>query len=86
MKKFLSVVTFLVAMTISIAAFAASSSSGPVAIIWDTCTECGICVSACPTGSIIPGSPYQVNYETCIGCGACMDTCPEGAIWLAEVS
>ena len=74
---------FLAAMTISIAAFAASSS-GPVAIIWDTCIECGACESVCPTGSITPDSPYKVNYDSCIGCGTCMDTCPVGAIWLGE--
>ena len=81
MKKFLSVISFLAAMTISIAAYATSSnsSSGPRPIFLDSCKHCGICADTCPVGAIIKGDPYTVDKKECVGCFACMDECPEGA-------
>jgi ferredoxin len=49
------------------------------------CTNCGMCISICPT------SAYQMDQETwkvlflnekCIACGMCIDACPPGAIRL----
>jgi NAD-dependent dihydropyrimidine dehydrogenase PreA subunit len=49
--------------------------------IFDTCTSCGACASACPAEAIKPGDKqYNIDPETCIECGACVDTCPVGAI------
>jgi polyferredoxin len=48
------------------------------------CTECAVCVNACPTfsiskESIAEGKPLM----TCTRCGACVDACPKGAIRFA---
>jgi L-aspartate semialdehyde sulfurtransferase ferredoxin len=49
------------------------------------CTNCGMCISICPT------SAYQMDQKTwkvlflnekCIACGMCIDACPPGAIRL----
>jgi pyruvate formate lyase activating enzyme len=48
------------------------------------CTQCGKCVTACPTGAINPdllllNSP-KINQKKCQHCGACVDVCPSNAL------
>lgn len=85
MKKIISVVTFLVAMSISILAYAYSNYTSRHAIILkDVCVQCGVCAEFCQREAIIKGDPYTVDVNKCAGCGACMDECAVGAIWLEE--
>jgi ferredoxin/flavodoxin len=47
----------------------------------DTCTGCGMCVEACPLGSIRLSENHKPVWENrCTQCGACMGVCPQGAI------
>lgn len=45
-----------------------------------TCSGCGLCASACPSGvlTLIDGR-IQVRKSGCIGCGHCGSVCPTGA-------
>ena len=46
----------------------------------EMCTECGICVEACPADSIIMQSDGAViDEESCIRCGICHTVCPADA-------
>jgi NAD-dependent dihydropyrimidine dehydrogenase PreA subunit len=49
------------------------------------CIGCGLCVSACPNGTlaIINGSPPIVALDSCDYNGICQDVCPTQAISLA---
>ncbi|MDD6708395.1 MAG: 4Fe-4S binding protein [Eubacterium pyruvativorans] len=49
----------------------------------DTCTRCGICVSACPLGSIDPADPARIVGK-CMKCCACVKKCPEEAKYFAD--
>ena len=42
------------------------------------CTDCKLCVSACPMGSIDPEDVSKLN-GICIKCGACIKKCPSHA-------
>jgi NADH-quinone oxidoreductase subunit I len=57
------------------------------------CTACGICVKACPSGSIknVEGEKkegekrktatvYLLDYTTCSQCGICVEVCPFDAL------
>lgn len=41
----------------------------------DGCTGCGICISSCPTGSIVMEGGKPLFPESCIGCKACALSC-----------
>lgn len=44
-----------------------------------SCSDCGLCASACRFGAIKPapdGSGYRIVPELCERCGACLDACP----------
>ncbi len=45
----------------------------------DRCTDCCTCVSACPTGAIVPANPRETDTEKCIDCLACVRVCPSHA-------
>ena len=49
----------------------------------EDCDKCGICVSACPMGSIDREDPSQVP-GICIKCQACVKKCPTGAKYFAD--
>lgn len=42
----------------------------------DTCNQCGLCASVCPTGAIDPNKPKETDIQKCINCFACVKTCP----------
>ena len=44
----------------------------------DKCTQCGVCASLCPMGSIDPVDAAKVT-GICIKCHSCVKNCPEGA-------
>ncbi|MEM4550676.1 MAG: 4Fe-4S dicluster domain-containing protein [Sulfolobales archaeon] len=45
------------------------------------CSQCGYCVSHCPTGALaIVNGIVVINYEICSGCLTCVKTCPIGAL------
>ena len=44
----------------------------------DSCTDCKLCVSVCPMGSIDYDDVAKLNY-ICIKCGACIKICPVSA-------
>ena len=47
------------------------------------CNRCGICVAACPMGSIKPEAPGVVD-GICIKCCGCEKKCPEGALYFDD--
>lgn len=55
-----------------------SKAEGPFT---DTCTQCGKCIAACPTGILSKGhAGYPIvvfNGASCTFCGACVQACPE---------
>jgi electron transfer flavoprotein alpha subunit/NAD-dependent dihydropyrimidine dehydrogenase PreA subunit len=56
----------------------------PISIDKDRCISCGLCVSACPFGSIEMVEEYPSIKDDCRLCGACVEACPEGAIIIEE--
>ena len=48
-------------------------------IIESKCTNCGVCVSLCPTSSIRMNIIPETNSSTCILCCACIKGCPNNA-------
>ncbi len=54
-------------------------------VMWnkDRCTDCGVCISICPTGALSLDKEtfkLQFNYEECVVCGYCVEACPLQAI------
>ncbi|MEG0070304.1 MAG: 4Fe-4S binding protein [Raoultibacter sp.] len=52
----------------------------------DSCTGCGLCVTACHEGAIalINGKARLIRDDYCDGLGDCLPACPEGAISFEE--
>jgi len=44
-----------------------------------TCTLCGSCAAACPTGAVAVGGAVTTDADACILCCACVKSCPSGA-------
>ncbi len=46
-------------------------------VIEKTCTGCGACLRACPSGAITgeKKKPHRIDPDKCIKCGACFDVC-----------
>lgn len=49
-------------------------------VIDEKCTQCGVCLSVCPTGAISLESEIELDQKLCFFCCACLKSCPEGAI------
>ncbi|MEG1517719.1 MAG: 4Fe-4S binding protein [Raoultibacter sp.] len=52
----------------------------------DSCTGCGLCVTACHEGAIalVDGKARLIRDDYCDGLGDCLPACPEGAISFEE--
>ena len=44
------------------------------------CSNCGICVKACPAEAISSEAPYTTDPEKCFSCMRCIQVCPENAM------
>jgi len=55
-------------------------------IVKEACTQCGICVQACPLPNVIDLVTLRVNPQTCARCLLCYEACPEGAIVVKGMS
>jgi len=58
--------------------------SASISVRTEVCTGCGLCVPACPFGSITMVDGLAVIDETCTLCGACESSCPYEAIVLRK--
>lgn len=58
--------------------------SKDIKVNWDECTQCGACVSICPTGALYikDRKTMEVAFdpEKCIACELCIRPCPPRAI------
>lgn len=58
--------------------------SKDIKVNWDKCTQCGACVSICPTGALYvkDRKTMEVAFEPekCIACELCIRPCPPRAI------
>ena len=48
--------------------------------VGDGCTDCGLCVAACPDNAIILEGGPQIDRSLCLNCGKCARSCPTGTI------
>jgi len=46
----------------------------------DTCTECGLCVPACPSHALSVEGGWHIDRRKCEGCGKCVVACTTGAM------
>ena len=47
----------------------------------DSCINCGLCLSECPTDAISEDSDaHVIEGPACIDCGACVSVCPQECI------
>ncbi len=64
-------------------------AKGKIRITNGRCKGCGLCVEACPVGSLAIGDKYnpagyayveQQKPQKCTGCAICAELCPDVAI------
>ncbi|HNY10789.1 MAG TPA: 4Fe-4S binding protein [Candidatus Wallbacteria bacterium] len=48
-----------------------------------TCTQCGVCITVCPTQAItrLKNGIVNIDKNKCIGCLSCIGFCPEEAMF-----
>lgn len=49
----------------------------------NTCVNCGLCTSTCPTGALAIEAPeWTLNFDghRCVSCNRCLSVCPQRAI------
>lgn len=49
----------------------------------EVCTDCGLCITSCPSGAITLGEHIVMESGLCIFCCACIKNCPEDAVSIA---
>lgn len=58
--------------------------SKDIRVNWDKCTQCGACVSICPTGALYVKDKKTMEVafdpDKCIACELCIRPCPPRAI------
>lgn len=61
--------------------FGSCISESDVMEISDSCTDCGLCLAACPQQCIDSGTvPFRIRSENCLMCGRCIEICPQKAV------
>jgi len=58
------------------------NKKGRIKINYETCIDCGACISLCPTDALHLNAEDRLEYleEKCIGCLLCIDSCPRYSI------
>jgi electron transfer flavoprotein alpha subunit len=56
-----------------------------IKIDYDKCVNCGVCIPACPFGSLTMQDDKLIIGDGCNLCGACVDECPSEAIIIETV-
>lgn len=52
-----------------------------VPVVGEGCTDCGLCVTACPDQAItLAEQGPRIDRSLCLNCGQCAQSCPTGAI------
>lgn len=53
----------------------------------DSCTDCGACVSLCPTEALYMAEDFslELDEEKCVYCKACIPACPVRALEVKEL-
>ncbi|MBN1151858.1 MAG: DUF362 domain-containing protein [Dehalococcoidia bacterium] len=44
------------------------------------CTNCGLCVAACPSQALTTDGGWRIDRSRCEGCGKCVTACQQGAM------
>lgn len=52
----------------------------------EECSACGICIDACPNGTLelTDDAAQVVSEDNCDGCGTCAEECPMSCIEVEE--
>lgn len=56
-----------------------------VPVVGEGCTDCGLCVTACPDQAItLAKQGPHIDPSLCLNCGKCVKSCPTGAIYIGD--